>query len=89
MRYAFRLRDPKNRGTYITVEDAYRQNPNITGYQLYDRNGHRLGDATPEQIKQAAEASARGDVKEVVLAGVIPFGEVAKIVIGDSEYLVG
>jgi hypothetical protein len=89
MRSAFRLRNPKNRGAYITIEDAYRDNPNITGYQLYDRNGRRLGDATPEQVKQAAEASARGDVREVVLASVIPFGEVAKIVIGDSEYLVG
>jgi hypothetical protein len=89
MRNAFRLRNPKNRGAYITIEDAYRENPNITGYQLYDRKGRRLGDATPEQVKQAAEASARGDVKEVVLAENIPFGEVAKIVIDGTEYLVG
>lgn len=89
MRNTFRLRNPKNHGAYITIEDAYRQNPNIAGYQLYDRKGRRLGDATPEQIKQAAEASARGDVKEVVLAGNIPFGEVAKIAIGNTMYLVG
>jgi hypothetical protein len=89
MRYAFRLRNPKNRGAYITIEDAYRDNPTITGYQLYDRKGRRLGDATPDQIKQAADASARGDVREVVLAGNIPFGEVAKILVGDTEYLVG
>jgi hypothetical protein len=89
MRSAFRLRNPKKRGAYITIEDAYRENPDITGYQLYDRKGRRLGDASPEQIKQAAEASARGDVREVVLAGNIPFGEVAKIVVGGTEYLVG
>jgi hypothetical protein len=88
MRNAFRLRNPKNRDAYITIEDAYRENPNID-YQLYDRKGRRLGKATAEQVRQAAEASARGDVKEVVLAGNIPFGEVAKIVIDGTEYLVG
>lgn len=91
MRTAFRLRDPKNRSVYITIEDAYRQNPNID-YQLYDRKGRRLGAASAEQVRQAAEASARGEVKEVVLHGLgrgVPFGEVARIDIDGTEYLVG